>query len=195
MQLDLSIAPPQPQRLLQHFDQHCVVCGQPFVIMGAEGAHVPDHGAFSGSENWTHDTPVRDQRQSWPRHEAHDSFRALPHAVATFPSSFLRLVRQSEIPMNLELTREEAVILARLLVGWHPQTALDADMFSTCGESACVLHFARHHAKSIPLMCGCSQRPYPHEVRVHDSLRSEAYNPRLRNRWPWSIATARARPQ
>jgi hypothetical protein len=60
-------------------------------------------------------------------------------------------------------------------------------VFQTCGEQACVLHFARHHATAEPLRCPCPQRPYPHELKIHFELRSEAYNPKLKFRWPWSL--------
>lgn len=90
---------PVPKPLLHNFDRHCVVCGRPFVVYGAERAEV----------------------------------------------------------------------------------------FSTCGSPDCVLHFARHDAPEIPLLCPCPQRPYPHELHIHNQLRSESYNPRLKMRWPWSL--------
>ena len=91
---------PAPKPLLQQFDQHCVVCGSPFVVLGAERMQV----------------------------------------------------------------------------------------FSTCGSPGCVLHFARHGEPEIPLLCPCSQRSYPHELHIHNQLRSESYNPKLKRRWPWALA-------
>jgi hypothetical protein len=37
------------------------------------------------------------------------------------------------------------------------------------------------------LMCNCPQRPYPHEITVHDRLRYESYDPVRRYCWPWSL--------
>lgn len=62
-----------------------------------------------------------------------------------------------------------------------------ASELRTCGTPACVLHFAVRDAKPFPLLCPCPQRPYPHELRVHQELRREAYNPKLGSRWPWSL--------
>ncbi len=42
----------------------------------------------------------------------------------------------------------------------------------------------------IPLTCRCPQRPYPHELSVHASLRTDwaAYgNGKPKNSWPWSL--------
>lgn len=39
----------------------------------------------------------------------------------------------------------------------------------------------------VPPMCTCPQRSYPHELSVHADLRSESFNPRLRQRWPWVL--------
>jgi hypothetical protein len=88
-----------PKPLLCQFDQHCVVCGAPFVVYGAERAQV----------------------------------------------------------------------------------------FSTCGSPQCVLHFARHNQPDVPLLCPCLQRSYPHELHIHNQLRSESYNPKLKQSWPWSL--------
>lgn len=47
---------------------------------------------------------------------------------------------------------------------------------------------AKYEAESRPLeivslMCACLQRPYPHELSVHNRLRIEG----SRDRWPWSL--------
>ncbi len=60
-------------------------------------------------------------------------------------------------------------------------------VFETCGSEDCLLHFARHHLWDAPLMCGCPQREYPHEISIHSQLKHEAYNPKLRWQWPWSL--------
>ena len=39
----------------------------------------------------------------------------------------------------------------------------------------------------VPLNCSCPQRPYPHELSIHSRVRDEYGNPKLRNRWPWSL--------
>lgn len=71
-----------------------------------------------------------------------------------------------------------------------PFTVLGADkaqIFDTCGSEECLLHYARRNPSPVPLMCNCIQRPYAHDVAIHALLRTEAYNPKLRNRWPWSL--------
>lgn len=42
-----------------------------------------------------------------------------------------------------------------------------------CGSQECLLHYAQRFPSEVPLLCACSQRPYPHELRVHSLLRSE----------------------
>jgi len=39
----------------------------------------------------------------------------------------------------------------------------------------------------IPVMCGCPQRPYAHDVSVHAEIRREAFNPQVRYSWPFSL--------
>jgi hypothetical protein len=59
----------------------------------------------------------------------------------------------------------------------RPFTILGAngqEVFSTCGSPECVLHFASHGTANAPLLCRCPQRPYPHELSVHEKLRLES---------------------
>jgi hypothetical protein len=50
-------------------------------------------------------------------------------------------------------------------------------------------------AYDAPLLCRCPQRPWAHEISVHCEIRSEAFNPKLRSRWPWSLCgSARLEP-
>lgn len=58
----------------------------------------------------------------------------------------------------------------------------------TCDSARCILHLARRDPLPAPLLCTCPQRPWPHELTVHQALRRESYDPRLRGRWPWSLA-------
>jgi hypothetical protein len=37
----------------------------------------------------------------------------------------------------------------------------------------------------VPLICNCPQRPWPHEVFIHNKMRSEFWNRRFE--WPWSL--------
>lgn len=41
-----------------------------------------------------------------------------------------------------------------------------------------------------PLLCPCPQRPYAHELSIHENIRPESYNPARRFRWPWSLCLA-----
>jgi hypothetical protein len=79
-----------------------------------------------------------------------------------------------------------------------PFTVLGADpkmIFSTCGSRECLLHYAQHHAPPVPITCRCPQREFPHELGIHFNLRSEAYNPKLKFTWPWSLcASSRMEP-
>jgi len=57
-----------------------------------------------------------------------------------------------------------------------------------CDEKSCLVELCRREASPAPLLCTCPQRWYPHELVVHTNLRREAYNPKLRHCWPWSLA-------
>lgn len=61
----------------------------------------------------------------------------------------------------------------------------------TCGSQDCILAASRREAATFPSNCRCPQRSYPHELSVHKYLRSEAYSPRLRWRWPWSLTLSK----
>lgn len=56
-----------------------------------------------------------------------------------------------------------------------------------CESQECLLSWCRRESIPLVLMCSCSQRPYPHEISVHDRLRYESYDLELRYRWPWSL--------
>jgi hypothetical protein len=58
----------------------------------------------------------------------------------------------------------------------------------TCGEQQCILKLSIREADPLCLSCRCPQRPYAHELTIHEQLRPESYNPALRSRWPWSLA-------
>lgn len=76
----------------------------------------------------------------------------------------------------------------------YGEAALAAN-YRTCGSQDCILHLARHDAPEVGIICPCRQRPYPHDLKVHELLRSESYSPKLRLRWPWSLAlSARIEP-
>jgi hypothetical protein len=66
-----------------------------------------------------------------------------------------------------------------------------AEIFHTCGSQECLLHYARHEAPSLEVMCRCPQRSYPHQLAIHALVRQEAYNPKVRTRWPWSLTLSR----
>jgi len=48
---------------------------------------------------------------------------------------------------------------------------------------------AEHKAETIllPLTCTCLQSPHPHDLSLHRKIRDEAYNPRRKREWPWSL--------
>ncbi len=55
-------------------------------------------------------------------------------------------------------------------------------------EAAKLLHANDPKEEYLaPLLCACPQRFYPHELAVHQLVRPESYNPRLRFRYPWSL--------
>jgi len=54
----------------------------------------------------------------------------------------------------------------------------------TCGSPACILALSRRQTVSLPVVCRCPQRPWPHEISVHAQLRYEG----PRTRWPWTLA-------
>jgi hypothetical protein len=66
-----------------------------------------------------------------------------------------------------------------------------APVFETCGQPACIEHWAARHSWSAPVLCGCPQREYPHELSVHTELRGEASHPDRRYRWPWALMLSR----
>ena len=60
----------------------------------------------------------------------------------------------------------------------------------TC-SSGCLLILAMQEASALSVSCNCAQRSYPHELRVHEELRGESYNPKFKCRWPWSLMLSR----
>jgi hypothetical protein len=56
-----------------------------------------------------------------------------------------------------------------------------------CDSPDCLLAFCARTAEPQPIRCGCPQRPYAHDLSIHRRLRSEAYNPKLRHAYPWSL--------
>lgn len=79
-----------------------------------------------------------------------------------------------------------------------PFTVLGAEksqIFDTCGSEECLLHYARRHAPNLEVMCTCPQRPYPHELSVHELIRSEWWAHKRNLSWPWSLmASVREEP-
>jgi hypothetical protein len=59
---------------------------------------------------------------------------------------------------------------------------------NVCDSQACLVAMSRRGVAPIPCPCPCAQRSYPHDLRVHKQLRSESYDPKLKYRWPWSLA-------
>jgi len=57
-----------------------------------------------------------------------------------------------------------------------------------CDSRSCLIELCRRESSPVPLTCACPQRPYPHELIVHTTLRRESYNPKLRHLWPWSLS-------
>lgn len=45
----------------------------------------------------------------------------------------------------------------------------------------------------VPLMCACPQRPYPHEVEVHEKMRGEFWRAEHKFSWPWSLCLSERR--
>jgi hypothetical protein len=64
------------------------------------------------------------------------------------------------------------------------------ESFRVCDSQACLVHYAVTQSTPPALMCACRQRPYPHELKVHEKLRREAFDPTLRGSWPWSLMQA-----
>lgn len=72
----------------------------------------------------------------------------------------------------------------------------------TCGSPDCVLRAAKRDPITIPVLCPCAQRPYPHELGVHTKLGAERPGAYLgfgdelirfaakEMRWPWSLRYA-----
>lgn len=56
----------------------------------------------------------------------------------------------------------------------------------TCSPG-CLLILSMREASALSVSCNCSQRSYPHELRVHEEIRGESHNPKFRFRWPWSL--------
>lgn len=57
----------------------------------------------------------------------------------------------------------------------------------TCGSQSCILALAQREPNTVPLMCRCPQRDYPHELSVHAELRSEWWAYKRNLSWPWSL--------
>ena len=58
-------------------------------------------------------------------------------------------------------------------------------------SDGCLLIQSMREAAQLEVSCACSQRSYPHELRVHSELRSESFNPKFKYRWPWSLMLSR----
>lgn len=58
---------------------------------------------------------------------------------------------------------------------------------NVCDSQECLVSMCRREAADIPLLCPCSQRSYPHELHIHNQLRSESYNPKRKMLWPWAL--------
>jgi hypothetical protein len=73
---------------------------------------------------------------------------------------------------------------------------------ATCGNQDCIQRYAQHFATPNPVLCNCAQRPYPHELKVHDKIGAERpgvyydyYDTAIRfapegMRWPWTLRFA-----
>ena len=59
-------------------------------------------------------------------------------------------------------------------------------IFRTCGAQGCLMSLAKRESPTLPVTCNCAQRPYPHELIVHRSVKFES---RVL-RWPWSLRFA-----
>ena len=46
---------------------------------------------------------------------------------------------------------------------------------------------ANRETLDVPVLCICSQRPYPHELCVHNRLQRESWNSANKFSWPWSL--------
>jgi hypothetical protein len=74
-------------------------------------------------------------------------------------------------------------------------SAAKCEPIHTCGEQACLLHYAQRYSFDAPLLCRCPQREHPHELSVHALIRSEWWKRELRTKWPWSLmASLREEP-
>lgn len=63
-------------------------------------------------------------------------------------------------------------------------------MVRTCSPG-CLLILSMREAAELNVSCRCAQRSYPHELRVHEELRGESYNPKFKFQWPWSLMLSR----
>ena len=57
----------------------------------------------------------------------------------------------------------------------------------TCGSEECLLDFAKRYGFEVPLICTCPQRDYPHDISVHEEIRSEWWKYKSAPFWPWSL--------
>ena len=65
---------------------------------------------------------------------------------------------------------------------------------SMCNNEACLAHYRqRMCGAEAPLLCCCPQRPYAHDLSVHQALRSESYNPQRKFLYPWSLCLSERR--
>jgi hypothetical protein len=56
-----------------------------------------------------------------------------------------------------------------------------------CDSQECLRAWCIITSNEAPLLCPCPQRSYPHELAIHAQIASEAFNPKLRFRYPWSL--------
>jgi hypothetical protein len=59
------------------------------------------------------------------------------------------------------------------------------DLSVQCSDATFAYLTSPHQEIEVPLICTCPQRPWPHEIFVHNKMRSEFYQRRFE--WPWSL--------
>jgi hypothetical protein len=90
--------------------------------------------------------------------------------------------------------------LQRAIDAALPVKVRDGQIYVRCSDATANYLTSRRQEIECPLTCSCSQRPYPHELHVHNKHFErpgsyDAYEERIffadeTMRWPWSLRFA-----
>ena len=94
---------------------------------------------------------------------------------------------ESEMVALFDQEEHEQDVGRRAIESGIPVRQSKDGLYLRCSDE--TFKYLNSPRQEIPLgpFCACSQRPYPHDLSIHQSLKRESYNPEKRFSWPWSL--------